>query len=211
MENKTCDKIINIAFKFFLEKGYEATNVRAICQEIGIKSSSLYFYYKSKQELFFTIYDEIITDYIKQLKEIDELNENISIHEKLYALLKTKMDYFALSISRRKFILRYHMFPPEEIATAIRERYAYIKMLEKEIILQAVEKCWDWNEISKERLDNYLSAYKRLEEYLVYHMAISNIKLSEIEIIELWEALSIKGKENEYEFNRENRREVVYF
>jgi AcrR family transcriptional regulator len=50
--SSTKDKISYVAFKLFLEKGYEATNMREISNEVGIKASSLYFYYESKQELF---------------------------------------------------------------------------------------------------------------------------------------------------------------
>lgn len=86
--NNTNEKIRYVAFKLFLEKGYEATNIRDICEEVNIKASSLYFYYKSKQELFFSIYDDICGEKLKYIQGIEELQHNIYPNMKFYYLYK---------------------------------------------------------------------------------------------------------------------------
>lgn len=188
LEIKTDEKIIHAAFRLFLEKGYEATNVRDICKEVGIKSSSMYFYYKSKQELFFYIYDEIVSEYLKYIQSIVELMQDGSVEEKLYILLKSKLEYYSLDISKRKFILRYHLFPPEEISNIIREKYKFFISSENKIILDAIENSGN-NGLEKEKIDYYILVYKRLEDYLGYEMTVSNIKFKENTIIKLWAAL----------------------
>ena len=122
LANATRDKIFYTSFKLFLENGYEATNIRDICKEVGVKASTVYFYYKSKQNLFFYIYDEICVDYIKYIQGIQLSEQDISLKEKLYILLKKKIEYYISDISKRKFILRCHLFPPEEILNVIREK-----------------------------------------------------------------------------------------
>lgn len=107
----TNDKIKYVAFKLFLEKGYEATNIREICREVGIKPSSLYFYFKSKQELFFRIYDEVWEDKIRFIESIEDLKQDIPPDIKLYTLFKSIIEYCSKDISKQKFLLRSPLHP----------------------------------------------------------------------------------------------------
>ena len=191
MENSTRDKIFYASFKLFLENGYEATNIRDICKEVGIKASTLYFYYKSKQYLFFYIYDGICLDYINYIQDIEALKQDISVKEKLYILLKQKIEYYVLDISKRKFILRYHLFPPEEISNVIREKYKFYNSEENKIILDSISNSQHKNEFINQNIDDYLMQYKKLENHLVYEMIISNIKINDEVVRKLWDMLWI--------------------
>lgn len=191
LENSTRDRIFYSSFKLFLENGYEATNIRDICKEVGIKASTLYFYYKSKQDLFFYIYDGICLDYIKYIQDIEGLKQDISVKEKLYILLKQKIEYYVLDISKRKFILRYHLFPPEEISNVIREKYKFYNSQENKIILDSISNSQHKNEFTNENIDDYLLQYKKLENHLLYEMIISNIKINDEVVRNLWDMLWI--------------------
>ena len=191
LENSTRDRIFYSSFKLFLENGYEATNIRDICKEVGIKASTLYFYYKSKQDLFFYIYDGICLDYIKYIQDIEGLKQDISVKEKLYILLKQKIEYYVLDISKRKFILRYHLFPPEEISNVIREKYKFYNSQENKIILDSISNSQHKNEFINQNIDDYLMQYKKLENHLVYEMIISNIKINDEVVRKLWDMLWI--------------------
>ena len=191
LENSTRDRIFYSSFKLFLENGYEATNIRDICKEVGIKASTLYFYYKSKQDLFIYIYDGICLDYIKYIQDIEGLKQDISVKEKLYILLKQKIEYYVLDISKRKFILRYHLFPPEEISNVIREKYKFYNSQENKIILDSISNSQHKNEFTNENIDDYLLQYKKLENHLLYEMIISNIKINDEVVRNLWDMLWI--------------------
>ena len=187
LENMTSDKIFYTSFKLFLENGYEATNIRDICSEVGVKASTVYFYYKSKQDLFFYIYDEICNDYIKYLSGIEELDNDISIKEKLYVLLKKKIEYYITDMSRRKFILRCHLFPPEEISNIIREKYKFYSNEENKILLDILGNPQLENKFISENIDSYLIKCKKLENHLVHEMMTYNTKISNEVISELWD------------------------
>lgn len=189
MENASKDKIFYTSFKFFLENGYEGTNIRDICGEVGVKASTVYFYYKSKQGLFFYIYDEICNDYIKYLENIEEFKEDISIKEKLYILLKRKIEYYVTDISKRKFILRYHLFPPEELLNSIREKYKLYTREENKIISNIIGNVQNDNELIRENIENYLLENKKLENHLVYEMIMSNVKVNEEIIRKTWDVV----------------------
>jgi AcrR family transcriptional regulator len=187
LEIATRDKIFYTSFRLFLENGYEATNIRDICKEVGVKASTVYFYYKSKQNLFFYIYDEICGDFIKYIQGIEELKQDISIKEKLYILLKKKIEYYVSDISKRRFILRCHLFPPEEISHLIREKYKFYSSEENKIILDIIGNPQHEDKFINDNIDNYLLKSKNLENHLVYEMVTSNIKISDEVISELWD------------------------
>lgn len=52
--------ILDTAAKVFAAKGYHSTTVKAIVDEAGMSVGSFYFYFKNKEELFETLYDEMV-------------------------------------------------------------------------------------------------------------------------------------------------------
>ena len=53
------EKIANYAIDLFAEKGYAATSIRDIANSLKVSSSLLYYYFKNKEELLFTILEAI--------------------------------------------------------------------------------------------------------------------------------------------------------
>lgn len=56
-KRNTKEIILFESLKLFADKGYDGVTVRDIAAEVGIKQSSLYKHYKSKQEIFDTLVD----------------------------------------------------------------------------------------------------------------------------------------------------------
>lgn len=61
----TKEKIIYEALKLFSEKSYDSVSVRDISTAVGIRESSLYYYFKNKREIF----DAVISDCEKRTEE----------------------------------------------------------------------------------------------------------------------------------------------
>ncbi|MPW27301.1 TetR family transcriptional regulator [Alkalibaculum sp. M08DMB] len=185
MLNETNSKIRDVAFKLFLEKGYEATNIRDICKEVNIKPSSLYFYYKSKEELFINIYDDIWIgkmDYLKSLIVLEKDNTKM----KLYYLYKEMISYYSDNIVQQKFLLRYHLFPPRELLESISAKYKTWIFKENKVKFELVTKFLDVDRLGEINPGNYLDEYKRFEYSQLTNMVITNIKMSDKEIDTLW-------------------------
>ncbi|MEG0924997.1 MAG: TetR/AcrR family transcriptional regulator, partial [Anaerovoracaceae bacterium] len=54
MDDKTTkDKIIEAMYHLVAEKGYDKTSIGQIADSIGIKKASVYYYFKSKEDIFF--------------------------------------------------------------------------------------------------------------------------------------------------------------
>lgn len=62
----TKEAILNTALTMFAEKGYAAVSMRDISGAVGIRASSIYYYFKSKQDIF----DALI-------KMVDQISENL--------------------------------------------------------------------------------------------------------------------------------------
>lgn len=52
VSDNTKDRILEISLKLFSDKGYAALSMRDLSEAIGIRASSIYYYFKSKQEIF---------------------------------------------------------------------------------------------------------------------------------------------------------------
>lgn len=58
-ENSTKQKIKETALDLFSQKGFTAVSIRNISGKVGIKESTIYYYFKNKQD----IYDNLILDF----------------------------------------------------------------------------------------------------------------------------------------------------
>lgn len=196
--NNTDDRIKYFAFKFFLEKGYEATNIRDICREVDIKSSSLYYYYNSKKELFVRIYDDICGEKMQRCRDIVNSNQNILPNLKLNHLYKGMIKYYSQDILKQKFLLRYQLFPPEEVSDLLREKYHFWTNEENEIILDIINQCLDLKILNCDRIPlDYMLDYKKNEKIQVMEMITSNTKMSDNELdlswVRFWNGLNTIG------------------
>lgn len=78
------DKIFNVSIDLFSQFGYDGVSIRQIAREVGIKESSIYNHYKSKE----AILDSILKFYIEQMLSEDIPLEDASVN------LDVGFDYF---------------------------------------------------------------------------------------------------------------------
>lgn len=76
------NEILDIANKLFNEKGYDNTSVQDIINEVGIAKGTLYYYFKSKEEIMNGIIENISDKLLKASRKIAE-DKNLSVYEKL--------------------------------------------------------------------------------------------------------------------------------
>ena len=60
--NKTPDnrrgEMLDVAARFFSRHGYDGTSIRDIAKEVGVQPSSLYYFFRSKEDLFAAVYEQ---------------------------------------------------------------------------------------------------------------------------------------------------------
>lgn len=70
----TKEKIFNVSLDLFSKKGYDSVSLREIAEEVGIKKSSIYSHYPSKEAILMDIFNQF-----SRSLEID--NEEIQLSE----------------------------------------------------------------------------------------------------------------------------------
>ena len=77
MNNK--EKIFSVSIDLFSRYGYDGVSIRQIAREVGIKESSIYNHYKSKE----SILNMILEFYIEEMKSdeisLTQANENLNV------------------------------------------------------------------------------------------------------------------------------------
>lgn len=71
-------QIIKSALEIFSERGYEGTTIKDIVQESGTSIGNFYFYFKSKEDLFEILYDEM-SNMLNRLSDFALNRENLSV------------------------------------------------------------------------------------------------------------------------------------
>lgn len=97
--NETANKILDIAEHYTKTRGFNAFSYRDIQNDLGIKTSSIHYYFPTKQDLAFCMIERYLDCYQLALKDISK--SNISALQKLQKLA----DIFILSSKEDKFCL----------------------------------------------------------------------------------------------------------
>lgn len=63
MAKDTKERILEAALEMFSRKGYDGTNIRELTASLGLVKSSMYRHFKSKEEIWNTLLDEMIAYY----------------------------------------------------------------------------------------------------------------------------------------------------
>jgi AcrR family transcriptional regulator len=65
MAKDTKERILAMALECFSQNGYAGTNIRELTESLGLVKSSMYRHFKSKEEIWNTLLDEMIAYYEK--------------------------------------------------------------------------------------------------------------------------------------------------
>ena len=63
MANDTKERILAAALEMFSQNGYAGTNIRELTASLGLVKSSMYKHFRSKEEIWNTLLDELIAYY----------------------------------------------------------------------------------------------------------------------------------------------------
>ena len=86
------NKIISVARKLFLKKGYRQTTIRDICRASRLSNGTVYFYFKNKDAIYAHIYEECFQFLIDMLEQ--SLSHDMPPFEQIETVLKTYLKYF---------------------------------------------------------------------------------------------------------------------
>src|SRR6266516_7479694 len=68
--------ILTAAGELFLEQGYDHFSLRKVAERIGYSPTTIYLYFRDKDDLLFTVVEEVFTRFGQQLAEAAASTEN---------------------------------------------------------------------------------------------------------------------------------------
>ena len=79
------DEISNVAAKLFAQKGFVGTSMRDIANALNVSIASVYYYYRNKEDLLYSIIDSIGVELLVALKKA--ISESDSPSEQLRRMI----------------------------------------------------------------------------------------------------------------------------
>ena len=136
------EEILSAAEKVFAAKGFFLTTMSDIAREAEFGTGTLYKYFKSKEELYFTLIDEKVEEINRLVK--DELSQGNPAVERIKKALELQFeffernrDFFRIYISERN---RFEWTVKDELGKGLHEKMvAYINIL-AEVMRQGIER-----------------------------------------------------------------------
>lgn len=119
MNESTMEKIKKSALTLFASHGYEGTTMSQIARGVGIKKPSLYAHFSGKEELFLSIFQDILRDYQCHMERVYSSVENKSPQNQLFSLFEQYILYFLHKKEYASFFNRILLFPPESLKEAL--------------------------------------------------------------------------------------------
>lgn len=114
-------EVLEVAGRLFYTKGYEATSVQDIADEMGMLKGSLYYYISTKEDILF----EIVRSYHEETRAyFDEIaNSDLPAVDKLRKFIETETAYTAHHLEKSSlFFTEWRSLTEERRKTIVVER-----------------------------------------------------------------------------------------
>ena len=119
----TKNKLIIKGLEHFAEKGYEGTSLIEIAKDVGIRKSSIYSHFSSKDELFFEVLNYVNQEFFQFCTSCLSNYKESSIEEKLYILLMETIKVNKEKYQNSLFWKRLRIFPPVHLKDILEEKF----------------------------------------------------------------------------------------
>jgi len=136
------EEILSAAEKVFAAKGFFPTTMSDIARRAEFGTGTLYKYFKSKEELYFTLIDEKVEEINRLVKtELSQRNSAVERIKKVLRLqfefIERNRDFFRIYVSERS---RFEWTVKDDLGKGLHEKMvSYIDIL-SEVIRQGIKK-----------------------------------------------------------------------
>lgn len=196
MCNSTKEKIKSVALTLFARKGYEGTTMNEIANGVGIKKASLYAHFKGKEELFFTVYEDLAQEYVNVMDRIMNEAKDMEIQDKLYYIFEQYIIYYIRNPEVQSFWNQILLFTPSEVYDQF---FFHVKNCDS-VVQQRMEEIFEEGMrqglIRNDNAKKMTISYRAIREGILNGMMIIP-ELKEEYIKDFWKDfwLGVKGRE----------------
>lgn len=96
------EKIFDVSIDLFSQFGYDGVSIRQIASEVGIKESSIYNHYTSKESILDSILEYYIDEMVKEELPLDKTMENMDISFDYF--YKAGLDVYTSKLSEERMM-----------------------------------------------------------------------------------------------------------
>jgi AcrR family transcriptional regulator len=182
----TKDKIKAVALSHFAKTGYEGTSLSVITKEVGVTTPAIYAFFGGKEDLFLTIFEEVLEHHFQAIKQTIDGLEGSSVDQKLYQILHRAVLHHLQNEEEVVFYKRAMMFPPASLEPKLRERFSATEDLLAGVLRSIFEEGMAQGVIRKRSLDDLLDAFLCLMDGVFLQMFYYDTKKYEAKLQTIW-------------------------
>jgi AcrR family transcriptional regulator len=155
------ERLLESAKRLFSQRGYYATSVEDIVASAGLSKGAFYFYFKSKEELFKSLVEEMHLNIVKRLENF--LERELPLEDALIEHAKV----FLEDIYQNRHIAQIFLFQLVGTNEEFRELY-YTKIAHlRELLTKMVDRAIQRGEITYKNAENIVNLYAGFLRMLV--------------------------------------------
>jgi AcrR family transcriptional regulator len=155
------ERLLESGKRLFSQKGYYATSVEDIVESAGFSKGTFYFYFKSKEELFKSLVEEMHLNIVKRLEGF--LERELPLEDALIEHAKV----FLEDIYQNRHIAQIFLFQLLGTSEEFRELY-YTKVAHwRELLARMVGRAVQRGEITYKNAENTVNLYSGFLRMLV--------------------------------------------
>ncbi|GED12390.1 TetR/AcrR family transcriptional regulator [Aneurinibacillus migulanus] len=155
----TRDNIKAAALILFARNGYEGTYLSEIANQVGIRKPSIYNHFSSKEELFLSVFEDVMWAHVKQIETLVEKIKDASVEDKLYQIFNDTFQMYIEEEEVTAFYKRAVIYPPEHLKEFIREKIFVseeaLSCILRDIFAEGIKN----NIIREEKMEVLLASY----------------------------------------------------
>ncbi|TWD93424.1 TetR family transcriptional regulator [Neobacillus bataviensis] len=182
----TRDKIIEAALTLFSKNGYEGTSLTEIAKAVGIKKPSIYNHFKSKDEIFLTIYENILWLHVQQVEKLIEDIKGLNAKVQLSQILDLTFQYYIDFEEQSSFLKRSVFFSPENLKEQLHEQFMAAEDAMSAILRTIINKGMENGEIRKGNIDDFIVSYYCLLDGIFIELSYYGVEKMKPRIVNIW-------------------------
>lgn len=197
MSSSTKEKIKSVALTLFAQKGYEGTTMNEIAGLVGIKKASLYAHFKGKEDLFFSVYEDLAQEYVNLMNRIINAANSMEVQDKLYYMFEQYISYYINNPEVQAFWNQVTLFTPSDIYDKFFPHASNCDFIVQQWIETTFIEGMSQGLIRNGDAPKMTVAYRALREGLLNGMMVNSELKNDEHIRVLWEYFwfGLKGRE----------------
>jgi TetR/AcrR family transcriptional regulator len=135
---KTEDKIFQAAMEVFIRKGPDGAKMHEIASQAGINKALLHYYFRSKENLYFKIFQTVFLHFFSELEKV--YNEKLSLKTQLHAFINAYVNLLDKNHRIPLFIARELSQGGNTVSRIVTESLAQGKIRLPELLVSMLER-----------------------------------------------------------------------